>query len=660
MLRWFSVVVTLVVSLVSVSSAADAAVVFAEDFDGSYDAAWKINTNIWNFCEGVGRKGSRALVYSRGADKAALRSDSPYIPLPVEPGDVVRISGRFRGRSDGARKPELMLECSDAAGRNVFRCETRIVPDNAVDSDGWERLEVVTPFVPRTAEKCFLLVRFPGQFQETAVFDEIRVERVISSPLSALFSSAYRDRESEGSVEFVAEVNVRPDAVVRAELVSRGMDGNSVRTDVPIGADGEARVTLAVEDLVKGESDVVLELRAENGELLGTATNRFTRGEKGEARPRVYTDRYGRTIVDGKPFFPVGLESTIHPDGDSLEHYASGPFNCIRTLGVPTLEQLDKYHARGIMWIAGLQNYYYNVKRAKGGIRFRSLAEVRAELREVIETRKGHPATLAWLTNDELPLGNVPDAEDTYRLFRSLDPDHPVRCCIDQPMNVRAFMCSYDNIATDPYPIGCSHRMVNEAAKWTRITRRQTFGIRSIWQVVQAFDWSWYRKNATPEERTLMRMPTVDEMRSMSWQCIAEGANGIFWYAYNCYHMFTESKAEFERCWLDVCTVAAEVRRFVPMMLSVEPVPSAICASSKVSFRVWRHEGSVWLLVCNADDRPLKTSVTFEGVRFAKGVSAFGTSKFVLGGSQVDLDLKPFAVSMIRLFPGCHGGIPRL
>lgn len=55
MLRWFSVVVTLVVSLVSVSSAADAAVVFAEDFDGSYDAAWKINTNIWNFCEGVGR-----------------------------------------------------------------------------------------------------------------------------------------------------------------------------------------------------------------------------------------------------------------------------------------------------------------------------------------------------------------------------------------------------------------------------------------------------------------------------------------------------------------------------------------------------------------------------------------------------------------------------
>ena len=644
-----SVAAAVVAGLVMVSSAADGDVVFAEDFGGSHDAAWKINTNIWNFCEGVGRKGSRALVYSRGADKAEFRSDSPYIPLALGPGDAVRISGRFRGRTDGTRKPELLLECYDAAGKGAFKCETRIVPNNAVESDGWELLEVVTPFIPRTVAKCFLSVRFPGHFQETAVFDDIRVERVVCSPVSALFSSAYRDRESEGPVEFVAEVNVRPDAAVRAELVSRGTDGNPVRTAVPVNAAGEARVTLAVEDLAKGESDIVLELRAENGELLGAATNRFTRGEKGEARPRVHTDRYGRTIVDGKPFFPVGLESTIRPDDDILEHYASGPFNCIRTLGVPTLEQLDKYHARGIMWIAGLQNYYYNVKRARGGARFRSQEEVRAELREIIETRKGHPATLAWLTNDEMPLGNVPDAEDTYRFFRSLDPDHPVRCCIDQPMNVRAFMGSYDNIATDPYPIGWPHRPVGEAADWTRMTRRQTFGIRSMWQVVQAFDWSWYKRNATPEERARMRMPTADEMRSMSWQCIAEGANGLVWYAYNCYHMFTKSKAEFERCWLDVCTVASEVRRFVPMMLSVEPAPAATCASPKAPFRVWRHEGAVWLLVCNADVKPLKTSVTFEGARFAKAVSALGTSKFALDGSRVDLDLKPMAVSMIRL-----------
>ena len=144
--------------------------------------------------------------------------------------------------------------------------------------------------------------------------------------------------------------------------------------------------------------------------------------------------------------------------------------------------------------------------------------EVWDELGKIVGLYKDHPVTLAWLTNDELPIGNVPEAEATYRFFRERDPDHPVRCVIDQPQNIRAFLGTCDNASTDPYPIGNWRKPpIGFAGEATRITREQSFGIRSMWQVVQAFDWKWYRRGESPERLADwgVRMPTADEMRDI-------------------------------------------------------------------------------------------------------------------------------------------------
>lgn len=653
--------VALLVAFAPLCGDAEEVCVFSADFETAKEADWHVNTVLWSFRDGVGRRGSRALVYERNGRNADVRVDSPYINIPVRGGERYRIVGYFRGRTDGARWPKIKFSCEDSEGSPVCAATTMVYANNAIDAGnfdkadiGWSRLEILTPFMPRKDVRGNICIMFPGEFQETAMFDDVRVTRVEGSALSALYSSAYRDRESAGPVTFVAECHGSQDVPLRAELSFPGANGAIVRRSVVPDADGEVRVTVDVAEMAKGPNDVVLSVSSPDGKLLGSATNRFFRGRVGERRPRVWSDRFGRTIVNGKPFFPIGLESTIRPDGDILEHYASGPFNCIRTLDVPTLDQLDKYHARGIMWIAGLQNYYYNVRRAVGGARFKSEEEVRGELRRIIRTCKDHPATLAWLTNDEMPVGNVPQAEATYRFFRDLDPDHPVRCCIDQPQNIRCFMGSYDNVCTDPYPIGgWAKPGVRLAGEWTRITRRQSFGIRPMWQVVQAFDWSWYRKNETPEQRAKSgaRMPTAEEMRSMSWQCIAEGSNGLLWYAYNCYLKFTKSKEERDRCWLDVCTVASEVRRHADMMLSVEPAPKATCGDKRVLLRVWRYEDRIWLLVCNTEDVPVSAEVSFDGVRFSKGVSALGASPFAVTGGNVSLELVPIGVSLVRLDP---------
>lgn len=42
------------------------------------------------------------------------------------------------------------------------------------------------------------------------------------------------------------------------------------------------------------------------GKLLGGGSCEFTRTEKTDL-PKVYVDRKGRTIVDGKPVFPLGM-----------------------------------------------------------------------------------------------------------------------------------------------------------------------------------------------------------------------------------------------------------------------------------------------------------------------------------------------------------------
>ena len=137
---------------------------------------------------------------------------------------------------------------------------------------------------------------------------------------------------------------------------------------------------------------------------------------------------------------------------------------------------------------------------------------------------------------------------------------------------------------------------------------------RAMWQVPQAFDWAYYAAKRGVNKSPDMRMPTRDEMRSMTWQAIACGANGIIYYYFEDAYRRGGTKEENERRWADICAVAHEVKEKEVVLLS-EPGPAVAYVPENLVCRTWKTaEGKVHLLVCNTTRTAVKGSVSIGGI----------------------------------------------
>jgi hypothetical protein len=305
---------------------------------------------------------------------------------------------------------------------------------------------------------------------------------------------------------------------------------------------------------------------------------------------RVYFDELGRTIVDGKPFFPLGVY--VHPRDKEvpyLERLKDGPFNCIIECS-PTKAMLDKFHAAGLM---AIPRSHWKPE----------------DIRGVYGALKNHPALLAWYIIDETPVDYAEEQIALQKIRRETDPDHPTVAVLDYPRNVDAFMGSFDVVASDPYPVGYKRPKIGIAADYPVICRERTYGIRPIWQVPQSFAWDWCHKHGHPAED---RYPTYEELRSMAWQAVAGGANGLLWYS--AHHIFKCSPPEdLEKNWGALVKVAKEINAHVDILLSPEIPPAVKSVPENIAVRVLKKDGKVWVLAVNKTFEKVSGTVTVEG-----------------------------------------------
>ena len=147
--------------------------------------------------------------------------------------------------------------------------------------------------------------------------------------------------------------------------------------------------------------------------------------------------------------------------------------------------------------------------------------------------------------------------------------------------------------------------------EWAVKAREAVFGMRPVWQEPQAFDWEWHRRNfnaSSPEHH----FPTRDEFRSMAWQPLALGVKGFIWYSFD-WMLHASSPEEFKERWGYVRETVAEIARFSPVFLSVEPVSAAKSNNAAVTAKTWRHEDFVWLAAVNTTDRNQRADISVEG-----------------------------------------------
>ena len=154
---------------------------------------------------------------------------------------------------------------------------------------------------------------------------------------------------------------------------------------------------------------------------------------------------------------------------------------------------------------------------------------------------------------------------------------------------------------------------------WALKARHGMYGFRPMWQVPQAFDWAHYvKKTYAGQDKNWkkpkdMRMPTFEDMRSMSWQAIAAGANGLVYYYFEDAYRRGATKEESAKRWADVCAVAREVKEKEAIILS-EPGSDVSSDSKSLVCRTWiGKNGAVHLLACNTSRKAVDAKVRAGG-----------------------------------------------
>lgn len=627
MIRAFPLVAILLLALPAVAGAAPSGSLVRnagfEEGVGSAADGWYIAPGKYACEARAGRSGTRALAYANDDVRAAYTIPSAEVKL--EAGVAYRFGAwvKVENLTSGGDGAIVCVEWYDGA-RYVGGAYAEGVKGT---SAGWVKVEGVTPRIPANMTRAIVAPLVRKGSVGRAWFDDVFVERFEPRPVQALLTTAYRDEAAEGVVSFRAALDLDADAVHthRGAFLYRGADG---REQVAAAALSRtvARLDVAVADLWLGVQTVRFVLSDGAGKTVGEAARDFTR-QKPPLTRKVWIDAAGRTIVDGKPYFPMGTFWTDFTSTADVELYAKSPFNCIMPYwghrNPDIRAMLDLCAEKGVRVIPNLKDFWD----------YDDPATSPARTADFVNRLKDHPAVLAWYVVDESPLSKLPQLRQRRELVARLDPEHPTWGCFYQYDQILDYLPSCDVIGTDPYPIGQSP--IDLVSTSTRAAAEGTRGCRALWQVPQMFDWAAYRKD-DPKARP----PTFAEMRNMGWQCLANGANGLIWYS------FFDVKAEprgvsFASRWADCCRVAEEIRRHEAILLAPKSrllKPGAL--GPLVSARLYSLDGFDALLVVNASPDARQVEMPLKGadgrtVRALMGAApavAEGRLKFALEG----------------------------
>ena len=630
-----SVILSAFAILAAHASTAFGATVANPDFERGEDA-WRMKP-AYSVQKGAGMNGTAALVYENADPNLPYAFPSQKIVL--KKGEMYRFSAWIRTEnlvpaSGGGAM--LAIEWSDGE-RHLGGSYSKALKG----THDWTRIEGVTTVIPdRAVNMSFVPYCTPGSVGK-AYFDDIEVVPYEKPPVGHMLSSFYRNTAARGVAEFRVALAV-PEryslADLKAEFSYAEPDGSRKTVKAATFARDSAGFSLPVASLRMGESIVAFRLRAPDGSTLGATKLAFKRVAKMPER-RVWIDEHRRTIVDGKPFFPLGMYTG---NANRRADYVKGPFNCIMSYQAPDAAGMDFYWTNGVRVIYSVKDVYAGAGHAPKSVT--TEAEADAFVQAKVDEFKDHPGLLAWYVNDEL-VGDSWFGPLTHRrdFLERADPDHPTWAVIYQLHFLRDIIPTFDVIGTDPYPV--PDKPLSYATDWTRKTNRAYFGLRPMWQVPQAFDWGGYRAELPGSSPN--RMPTVDEMRSMAWQCVASGANGIIFYSFTAIQKQTHG-LPFERAWADICKVGEEMRKYLPVLLSVEPAPTVKGAPEEWCVRIWRKGGETWLLVVNAQDKASKAELSFSET-FAAVSAEFGPAAAKSGARTLAVSLAPNEPSFYRI-----------
>ncbi|MBO5940124.1 MAG: metallophosphoesterase [Kiritimatiellae bacterium] len=570
-----------------------------EEVEDGKAVGWP-SAKYYNYAARSGMNGTGGVIYDNTSEKNYRALITQDVPFRHGQRYVFSV---WQKTENISRPPTICAEWFDADGRYIGGTYS----PGAAGTHDWTKLESITPPIPLAAKTLRLRTYVKKGGLGKAWFDDVSMKPYIPKAFGGLYCSAYRNSAANGKVLFRAPINT--DKKSKAVYSWKDSSGNDRFEEVAVSREGYAEIEIDVLRMALGHQKVSCVLYSSDGKKIGGGECGFTRTEVNDCR--VWIDRKGRTIVDGKAFFPLGMYVDRIPAGEKFVTYTNSPFNCMMPYGMPKSADMDRVHDAGQKVIFPIHKYHPFKKRAVKGATTPEKAD--RLVTEKIREFKEHPALLAWYTCDETSLEHIDALTRRQRLVEREDVHHPTWTVLYQYSQVRGYYDSFDVIGTDPYPVDSSS--IGMAADWARITRDEVMGLRPMWQVVQSFDWKDYGRKTG-------RMPTRSEMTSMTWHAIANGANGIVYFTHRL--LYRDGGKRFLRDrWEDICAAAEGVQRFIPVLLSDEKASAAKSSNPHVSIRTQCLNGKLYLIITNCDDKPCLERIVFSS-SVGEPVSEYG------------------------------------
>lgn len=540
----------------------------------------------------VARSGQRSLRISDPAGQSM-----PWAPQGVsglQGGAVYTFRAWYRTpeNADDRWSAALKIEFYNDAGANTLGQYTRSSQPTAGE---WRLLELTAEAPPDTTRAAVLVRLFgPG----TVWFDDCELVQVQPPPVVVLHPPRQVVKPGQRTVTFT----VRPaQAWDEAEPPIRIMvyddEDNVVEADMTLELrdDGTWQAMMTLPELAPGSYRVEAGL----GRKPSDTARLFV--PLRDRKPAMLSDT-GTILVDGEPFFPIGL----YHAGGNYRMLADAGFNAVQgsnTMDLDRLgESLDAAAAAGLMVDVPL---YWEGR----------VAENLETSLQKLERYADHPAVLCWKIIDEPDIrpditDEVPDA---YAALRAADPMHPIELTLCRPSGFSYWANFCDIMQVDPYPL--PRQPLTMVSDWVDTAMAGLEPWQNLTAVLQC-GWTHNPFN----------QPTPEQARCMVYLALIHGAKGIFWYSFR----DPGWRLEETPLWEHFPAINAETLELSRPVLSGEPDAQVEVSSPDdvVHWRAWRYDGKTWLLLANPGEKPITAQVTPGGPCVVRDLSGEDLGEF--------------------------------
>ena len=368
--------------------------------------------------------------------------------------------------------------------------------------------------------------------------------------------------------------------------------------------------------------------------------------------PNVTLRDDGATLIDGEPFFPIGLYAVQKREfnGNDFDRafagLAAGGFNFAHTYGKIDREFLDAAHRHGLrLWCAAREPDAF-----------------------FMDVMRHHPAALAWYLGDDTSDNTTP--EELLERQSAVNAADPTRItCQADPVGPKEFarvasryadyVTGTDVFMPEIYPVRgkagdetdrtCVAKVIHDMRAVAADRRDHGDGRpRGCWPIIQYFkgwgNWGHF--------------PTRAQLAAMTWAAVVHGANGVTWYTYGGNAKDgNEGVTSTPERWRNICELAGRLKELSPVLLErtppdqphVEIVSGAVhdpFGQPAVSCLLKRQNGIATMIVVNAAPAPATARFGVAGGGAADVLWEKRTVPF--GANGLEDSFEPFAVHVYQ------------